>query len=365
MRHGMVRGKIFLAACALVGLMGVSGAASATLDLNDCGNGQPCPYVTYGDGNSYSLPSAAILWDYYNGGGTGPGNPFYVNSSAGQIQDLVVIATGASGTGVNTNFPGMDNAYPTPNKTGTAFFSTGTTADPSPAFSGDQANTWDTTLSALSGFLGSGNAPIFFFNNNQVNSGASTNQELAVWLQISLTGTGLPTQYFDLTNQDQPFATFDNGGGGVLNGDPTNYASTGAGPIAGTNAATDYVLSGGQLCADANFNPVPCDGNQTYTINHNLGANQAAYAVIFPELNHLFFLQNFGGYDTLHIDLRMGCDPNTIDPSTNCVGRSLNDGYEQLFMGAITPGGTVVPEPGSLALFGAGLIGLAAWRRKA
>jgi hypothetical protein len=35
----------------------------------------------------------------------------------------------------------------------------------------------------------------------------------------------------------------------------------------------------------------------------------------------------------MHIDLRMGCDPNTAAPA-DCFGRSLNNGYEQLFIAA-------------------------------
>lgn len=42
-------------------------------------------YVQYGDGLSYSLPLLAYFYDQANGGGTGPGNPFYVSSTPGAI----------------------------------------------------------------------------------------------------------------------------------------------------------------------------------------------------------------------------------------------------------------------------------------
>ena len=59
-----------------------SAAPAMAFDLaTDCGG--PCPYVTYGDGNSYSLPVNAVLYDAINGGGTGPGNPQYVVSTPG------------------------------------------------------------------------------------------------------------------------------------------------------------------------------------------------------------------------------------------------------------------------------------------
>ncbi len=338
--------KIFTGTMAGALLLGGASAQAFTLP----GTG----YVTYGDANSYSLPILAAQYDAMYGGGTGPGNPYYVDSTAGKIKDMIVVATGSSGTGVNTNFAGMDDAYATPNGTGAPdFFSTGTFADPGGGSQGswDQANTWDTSISAFKTYLG-GQSPVFFFNNNQINSGAATNQNLAIWGRITLTSsTGLPDKIFDLTNQNSPFLPTPLGGG-TFNGDPTAYTSTGAPPIAGTNAATDYVLSGGQVCLDGGFNPVVCgSASEVYRINQNLGADQAAYAVVVPELNAILAQANAGGYDALHLDLRMGCDPATIDPAVNCVGRSLNNGYEQVFIGT-------VPEPSTVALLALGLLGM-------
>ncbi|HUW28880.1 MAG TPA: PEP-CTERM sorting domain-containing protein [Sulfuriferula sp.] len=339
---------------AIAGALLISWASAQALTL------PATNYVTYGDANSYSLPVLATQYAAINGGGTGPGNPFYVNSTPGAIQNLIVVATGASGGPVNTNFAGMDNAYPTPSGvSGSTFFSTGTTADPGGAgqFIGDQANTWDSTLSALSGFL-NGESPIFFFNNNQVNSGASTNQDLAAWAQITLTGNALPTLYFDLTNQNSKYALVSEGGGGTFNGNPLLYTSSGAGPIAGDNNNTDYVFSGGQVCLNAAFVPVSCSGPHVYgPINQNLGANQAAYAINVPELNTILATSGFGGYDAFHMDLRLGCDPATAAGS--CTGRSLNNGYEQVFIGTATTT-TSVPEPASVALLGIGLLGMLA-----
>lgn len=373
---------------AMQGLIFAQSAKAGTLDLTNCG-GQICPYVTYGDANSYSLALNALLWDHYNGGGTGPGNPFYVVSTPGAIKDLIVPATGASGTAVNTNFAGMDNAYPTPNEqSGIGFFTTNKSAysadgvvpgtlgditgthgvtvgvsapvDPTPnGFTGDTSNTWDTTLTALQAALGTGQTPIFFFNNNQVNSGAATNQDLAAWAQITLTGTGMTTLHFDFTNRDHPFTE---PGGGIVNGDPTSYTDlSGAGPIAGSNSATDYVLSGGQLCLNGSFQGQACDGSQTYTVNNNLGANQAAYAIVFPELNAILQSPNFGGYTAMNLDMRFGCDPNVVSIN-DCTGRSVNNGYEQVFIASSAS--TPVPEPGTLFLMGTGLTGLMAAQRR-
>ncbi|TAM52163.1 MAG: PEP-CTERM sorting domain-containing protein, partial [Burkholderiaceae bacterium] len=328
----------------------VAAPAHASLDLSGAS------YVTYGDANSYALQVDGTI-----AGSTGPGSLYYVNSTPGAIQNQIVVLTGASGTNVNTNFAGMDNAMPAVTGTGNNFFS----------------GVWNSTLTAFTGFAGA--APIFFFNNNQVSSGAATNQNLAVWAQISLTGAGQTTKYFDFTNRDHPYALFTEGGGGVFMGNPGAYTSTGAGPIAGTNAATDYVLSGGSICLSTVISiagpvntPVSCSSAIPHgaPINNNLGANQAAYAIVVPELNT--FLASwigggFSGYDSLHLDLRYGCDPATDGGATqgagSCIGRDANNGYEQLFIGTST---TVsqVPEPGILSLMALGLLGLAVTSRR-
>lgn len=330
---------------------GVAGNAQAVLDLSGA------DHVTYGDANSYALQVEGVI-----AGDTGPGSAYYVNSSPGAIQDLIVVATGASGVQVTTNAAGMDDALSTPSGvSGSNFFS----------------GIWNSTLAAFTGFL-AGENPLFFFNNNQVSSGAATNQNVAVWAQVSLTGAGANTQYFTFSNLGSLYAMFTEGGGGVFNG----VAGTGAlggidvaasalpGPLAGTNAATDYVLSGGPVCLTAANIPVSCSnpGAVTGPINNNLGANQAAYAISAPALNDFladWLIGAFPEYTDIHVNLRFGCDPATgIAGVGDCIARDANDGFEQLFIGTST---TViqVPEPGMLVLLAFGLLGLGlAYRRK-
>jgi hypothetical protein len=322
------------------------------------------PWVQYGDAQSFSLPVSQLI-----DGCDGPGCTYYVNSTPGQIKDLIVVATGGSGNPVNTNVAGMDDAYTTPEGDSNPFFSTTGTTDPGGTgeFTGDEANTWDTTLLALKTFL-AGETLVFFFNNNQTNSGDAIDQNLAAWGQITITDdTPTVIGTYDFTNDDNPYTgVFP--GDPRINGDVGTYTSDGSGPDDPPGTGTDYVLSGGQLCLNAGV-LVSCSDPHDEVINHNLGANEAAYALIFPELNaQLAFLfatltdAELANY-TMHIDVRLGCDVGLFTGDA-CIGKSLNNGYEQLFIARLESFVSIVPEPASFLLFGFGLLGLAAWKKR-
>src|SRR5215470_5541299 len=151
--------------------------------------------VSFGDALVYSLPILGIS----------------VQSSPGQIDDCIVVATGSNGQNITTNFAGMNNAFSTPSGSGgSPWFQTGTTVSPDPGtpgapFAGDSPNTWDTTIAALKTFL-AGNDMVFYFNHNEDNSQDAISQNVAVWAQVKLsnTSTGAAQFFYATSTFGQP-----------------------------------------------------------------------------------------------------------------------------------------------------------------
>ena len=277
-----------------------------------------------------------------------------VQSPPGIISGGIVVYTGSNGKPVTTNFAGMDNAYPSVTGSVDTSFSTTTTADPGQVapFTGDAAASWDSTLSAFITFLGS-SSPIFFFNQNDNNSndedgscpGADSGQDVCVYAALTLVDLDDPTnnRTFELEGPTVPFTSGPQGTGeGVFN------------PL------TDWVLAKGDVCLDANGDQTPCDGSGNPVVfgpeNHNLGQDHASYAAFSDVLNALL--------------ATCASDPNSVACPWDSLSirldlTDLNNGYEQLFI-LTAEQVSQIPEPGTLILLGAGLVGLgaSAWRRR-
>jgi hypothetical protein len=341
--------------------------------------------VQFGDAFSQSLPLSGIK----------------VQSSPGQIADCLVVATGPSGSVMKNNNALADDAYATPNgPNANNWFRTGdpgNSLDPqvsnSPGFvadfTGDRATSWDVQVGALKTYL-AGNAMMLYFNHNQTKSGGTIDEDLFIWGQITMRhadGSLVTGGIFDFRSMFDSQTPLDNFG--CVYGDScfdqtgSNYTSPGVAdslfPTAAAAGASQpnlaaFVRARGHICQDASFNIVECtDPTAVTSTDTNLGADSVANAVYLPELQALLNGLTLSDTDVLSIDLRMGCNPNLL---TCPDGSVLNNGYEQLFIvqtpqqdfcrdhptdPVCTPD---LPEPGSLALVGLGLAGVAMARRR-
>jgi hypothetical protein len=311
------------------------------------------------------------------------GNSAYnVQSSPGQIQDDVVLATGAGGTGVNTNPAGMDPAYQMPSGTGGAPFSTTANGTLYQNTAPINPGVWTTSVAAMNSFL-AGHQLAFYFNLNQENAGSNpTNigpptagspngtpapaQDLLGWARVTLSGgPNAPVSYY-LTSPSAasfflPGVPLPGGVTGPLdNGPVANPASASfsppPNPLTGGLGDTRWSYAPGAVTVDKttgnllHFGP-PQPGDTNYAVvNQNLGANQASFAFFSPDLNTQ--LQT-GGYTTMTVDFDLSGQDN---------------GYEQLFILPTDVGGPLVtPEPTTMMVWSVlGLvgIGMAVFRRR-
>lgn len=323
---------------------------AATVDLTNKG------YVTYGDANSYSLPL----------------NGLEVLAGPGQIDLFTKLGLGANGQ-LGNGVAGMDDAFDTPQADTISGFRMSAANEPG-ALQGswDRNGSWDSQLSSLNTMLNFNlNSMVFFFANNETGSG----DNLAAWARVELTriSTNSSLGIFDMTNDADKNGTGGYGpppvGGGVLMGNVGNYTTSNNAPT-----VADFLMSGGAVCLNAGV-IVDCSQPHDQTVQHNLGGDRAAYAVVVPELDALIagLLANNADLSdyALHVDYRLGCGPEGSFPQvpqgggTECdPNYALNGGDEKVFLGTQLARNNNVPEPGSAMLVGLGLIGAALIRRR-
>lgn len=364
--------KILSVGAIALGIAGIAPNAAAVVTLPDpnCGPSVGNNCLTFGDFSVYSLAllNFAATGDAAN---PGPGDPFYVKSSPGElgVDGYIVYGTGTNNNGVVTNVAGMDNSFSTPTGGIASFDTLNSGQEPLPdGFAGDQVNYWNSTTAAIRSVVGPGGQFVVYFNLNETGNDNLAGIDLLTWGQAVLCQAGgVNCLTFTLTG---------NSPGGVV--DTTAPDETASGPASalydpnvGDPNDPRWVYVHGTICARQNggvpefLHFGPCTafektaaGGNYFDLNQNLGANQAAFAIYNQALSDLIMDPN-SGYTEFSLRYIFGQE---------------NNGYEQLFSQATNviqrcplndptcfpP----LPEPGSIALTGLALLSLLAVRRR-
>jgi hypothetical protein len=330
--------------------------------------------ATYGDFVSCSAEYLNLL-----NTGSVSGNSTYnalTQSPQGSVANFLTLLAG--GVGGHDNVPyqnewgatSMDNPY-NPQGQGTivsygtqGFFAgagltmPSTCTDPTPTVPGEVTGTcsaqtaWDITLSALVSVLtdpttGVQHQMLIMFDNNQVGSDPSQliNSTALVCVHNDTLG---PTAdiCFELIDENT-----------IANNSPnipvTSFTTSKTYGQLEPEGSTMNVVAHGSLCVDAagdvvQFDNAACPSGTTL-INNNLGTNETEFITTIPELNTELVPLLLAGYDRV---------------SFQFMFYNNNDGFEDVYLLAGAPVTTTVPEPGTLALLGAAMLGIVAVARR-
>jgi len=359
------------AATALVIAVGGSSAALADINLptGNCGTGPTNNCLIFDDFTVYSL---AVLNAQAGFGPISNNDPYNIGTSGNDLHNVIVVATGITGTGSNntdiiTN-GGVDNAYATPSAQGAGIANFQTSSSNQGAqgntIVANSSSTWDINTADLINYLDGGKMA-FFFNLNQANSAntyLTSAQDALGWLSVTLTNSTLAAQegaaacaldvncsrtfYLD---GDACDAVFDPSS---PNCDASQSYKGTQPPLSNADYANQNILPSdpnhdewayihGAICmspdgAIQHFGPCAAGDHDNTTVNQNLGASQAAFALYSDMLQYWL---THGNYDKMSVDMRMA---------------ALSNGYEQLVIFSALN----IPEPMTWMMFGAGLLGL-------